>query len=64
MGTETETILHVCKAKIMTDKAPLDPIAARNRRSLAIALCLFGFVAIVFLVTMVRLQGHALNKPF
>lgn len=49
---------------MMNDKTPLDPIAARNRRSLAIALCLFGFVAIVFLVTMVRLQGHALNKPF
>ena len=49
---------------MMTDKAPLDPIAARNRRRVAIAICLFAFVAIVFLVTMVRLQGHALNKPF
>ncbi len=48
----------------MTEKLPLDPITARNRRSLAIAICLFAFVAIVFLVTMVRLQGHALNKPF
>ncbi|GBF56365.1 hypothetical protein PbB2_00020 [Candidatus Phycosocius bacilliformis] len=48
----------------MTEKAPLDPVAARNRRSIAIALSLFAFVAIVFVVTMVRLQGHALNKPF
>jgi cytosine/uracil/thiamine/allantoin permease len=38
--------------------------AAQKKRSLAIALALFGFVAIVFIITMVKLQGHALNKPF
>jgi hypothetical protein len=48
----------------MKEKPPLDETTARNRRSLAIGLCLFAFVAIVFLVTIVRLQGHALNKPF
>lgn len=48
----------------VNDKPPLDPKTARDRRSLAIALALFSFVAIVFLITIVRLQGHALNKPF
>ena len=48
----------------MTDRVPLDPKKARERRSLAIAFGLFSFVAIVFLVTIVKLQGHALSKPF
>ena len=38
--------------------------AAQKRRSIATALCLVGFVALIFLVTIVKLQGHALNKPF
>lgn len=48
---------------------PVDPnspeaIAARNRRSVALALALIAFVVVVFLVTVVRLQGDVLNRPF
>jgi hypothetical protein len=38
--------------------------SAQKRRSIATALVLIGFVAIIFLITIVKLQGHALNKPF
>ncbi len=38
--------------------------AAQRRRSVATALVLIGFVAVIFLITIVKLQGHALNKPF
>lgn len=41
-----------------------DALRARNRRSIAIALALLGFVALVFIITLVRLQGHALSRPF
>jgi hypothetical protein len=37
--------------------------AAQKRRSIATALALVGFVALIFLVTVVKLQGHALNVP-
>lgn len=47
-----------------TDQPQPDAIAARNRRSLAIALALIAFVVIVFTVTLVRLQGAVLNRPF
>lgn len=47
-----------------TDQPQPDAVAARNRRSLAIALGLIAFVAIVFTVTLVRLQGAVLNRPF
>ncbi|MEN9874429.1 MAG: hypothetical protein RL186_1326 [Pseudomonadota bacterium] len=38
--------------------------AAQKRRSIATALGLLAFVAIIFVITIVKLQGHALNKPF
>jgi hypothetical protein len=31
--------------------------AARRKRSLAIALALVGFVALIFIVTLIRLSG-------
>jgi hypothetical protein len=37
---------------------------AQKRRSIATALVLLSFVATIFLITIVKLQGHALNKPF
>jgi hypothetical protein len=49
------------------EPAKIDPaalLAARKRRSVAIALALIAFVVTVFIVTLVRLQGHALNRPF
>ncbi len=36
--------------------------AARRRRSKAIAIGLAAFVALVFAVTLVRLQGDAANR--
>ena len=48
----------------MTEPTTSDHRAAQKRRSLATALCLIGFVGLIFLVTIVKLQGHALNKPF
>ena len=38
--------------------------AARKRRNVALALALLGFVALVFVITLVRLQGNVLNRPF
>lgn len=38
--------------------------AAQKRRSIATAVALIGFVGIIFIITIVKLQGHALNKPF
>ncbi len=38
--------------------------AARRRRNLAIALALAGFVALIFVITLTRLQGNVLNRPF
>lgn len=49
---------------MMPNPPPDDPDTARKRRSLAIALALFGFVALVFLVSLVRLQGHVFDRPF
>jgi hypothetical protein len=34
---------------------------ARRRRSLAIAFSLGAFVVLVFIVTLVRMKGHALS---
>jgi hypothetical protein len=48
----------------MSDPYTQEVRAAQRRRSIATALALIGFVAIVFLITIVKLQGHALNKPF
>lgn len=38
--------------------------AARKRRNVALAIALLGFVALVFVITLVRLQGNVLNRPF
>jgi hypothetical protein len=48
----------------MSDPNSIDFKAAQKRRSVATALVLLGFVAVIFLITIVKLQGHALNKPF
>jgi hypothetical protein len=48
----------------MTQPTDAEFKAARKRRSIATALALVGFVAVIFIITIVRLQGHALNKPF
>lgn len=39
-------------------------IRARNRRSIAIALGLVAFVALIFIVTYVRLQGNVPAERF
>jgi hypothetical protein len=48
----------------MTDPYTQEVRAAQRRRSIATAVALVSFVAIVFVITIVKLQGHALNKPF
>jgi hypothetical protein len=48
----------------MSDPNITDIRAAQKRRSIATAVVLISFVAILFLITIVKLQGHALNKPF
>ena len=48
----------------MTEPTDVDVRAAQKRRSIATAVVLLSFVALIFLVTIVKLQGHALNKPF
>jgi hypothetical protein len=46
--------------------APLTPeeLKARKLRSIAIALGLIAFVAIIFTVTLVRLQGNVPEPRF
>ena len=39
-----------------------EALKARNRRSLAIALALGAFVILVFVVTIVRMGGHVVDK--
>jgi hypothetical protein len=48
----------------MTTPSTAEIRAAQKRRSIATAFVLLGFVAVIFLITIVKLQGHALNKPF
>jgi uncharacterized membrane protein len=48
----------------MSQQSDTEFKAAQKRRSIATALALMSFVAIIFLITIVKLQGHALNKPF
>jgi hypothetical protein len=45
---------------VVTDEAD----AARRRRNLVLALTLAGFVALVFVITLVRLKGGVLERPF
>jgi hypothetical protein len=47
----------------MTEPTQTEFRAAQRRRSIATALVLVGFVALIFLVTVIKLQGHALNAP-
>lgn len=49
----------------MTEGVALTPdeLAARKRRNLWIALAIVGFVALVFLVTLARLQANVLDRP-
>jgi hypothetical protein len=37
---------------------------ARRRRNVVLALALAGFVVLIFVVTLARLQGDVLNRPF
>lgn len=48
----------------MIEPTDVEYKAAQKRRSLATAIALISFVALIFLVTIIKLQGHALNKPF
>jgi hypothetical protein len=48
----------------MTQPTSTEFKAAQKRRSIATALALVSFVVIIFIITIVKLQGHALNKPF
>jgi t-SNARE complex subunit (syntaxin) len=48
----------------MTPPTDLEFRAAQKRRSIATAIALISFVVIIFIITVVKLQGHALNKPF
>lgn len=50
----------------MTDPEPLDrerAEAARRRRNVALALALLGFVAVVFIVTIIKLGAGAVPHP-
>jgi hypothetical protein len=47
----------------MTQSTDTQLRAAQKRRSLATALVLLGFVGLIFLVTIIKLQGHAINVP-
>ena len=38
-------------------------VAKRRRGNLVIALALFAFVALVFIITIVRLGGHVFDHP-
>jgi t-SNARE complex subunit (syntaxin) len=48
----------------MSDLSTAEIRAAQKRRSIATAIALVSFAAIIFVVTLVKLQGHAINKPF
>jgi uncharacterized membrane protein len=48
----------------MTQPSSSEFKAAQKRRSIATALALVSFVAVIFVITIVKLQGHAINKPF
>jgi hypothetical protein len=48
----------------MSNLSDADIRAAQKRRSIATALALISFAAIIFVITLVKLQGHAINKPF
>jgi uncharacterized membrane protein len=39
-------------------------IAARKRRNLWIAVGLVGFIALVFVITIVHLGGNVAKRPF
>lgn len=43
---------------------PDDADRARKRRNLIIALALVAFVVLVFVITIVRLQGAVLERTF
>jgi hypothetical protein len=45
------------------DPRSAESVAARDRRSIALALALLAFVVVVFAVTLVRLGGDVLNRP-
>jgi hypothetical protein len=47
----------------MTEPTNSEFRAAQKRRSIATALGLVGFIALIFLVTIIKLQGHAINAP-
>lgn len=47
----------------MTPPTDADFRAAQKRRSLATAIGLVSFVGLIFLVTLIKLQGHAINVP-
>jgi hypothetical protein len=50
----------------MSDPAGESDAAARARRgrNIAIALGLVAFVILIFIVTIVRLGGHVVERPF
>jgi hypothetical protein len=41
-----------------------DALRARRRRNLVIGLSLAACVVLVFTITLVRLQGNVLERPF
>lgn len=47
----------------MSQPPESDVRAAQQRRSIATAIGLIGFVALIFIVTIIKLQGHAINAP-
>jgi len=49
----------------MNDSVALtaEELRARNRRNVWIALAVAGFVVLVFLVTLVKLQAGVLDRP-
>lgn len=47
----------------MSEPSNMEFRAAQKRRSLATALGLVSFIALIFLVTIIKLQGHTINVP-
>jgi uncharacterized membrane protein len=47
----------------MTEPTLREFRAAQKRRSIATAIALVAFIGLIFLVTVIKLQGHAINVP-
>lgn len=61
---ETDEAAHYAADETAVGPLPPEQASARKRRNVVIALGLIGFVALVFVITLVRLQGHVVERSF